>query len=484
MRVSEDVRDDLRRLALAMAKDAIEKVVELRDNGYEFRQRTSYPKFNEEGPQTYRTATWSSSTGSPTRYSAVFGKSRAWDTEIAYGELDGFEELLSLVRRSPALLQYLAPDRLSEDQREHILHFHVADLPIEMAERHIHTVGWELEESKLLDFYLELEHWWLSETLVADLLVPIVGISFAEDAIELGDGCSVTSLSEKENLARWPGQTGHDLESVLGMTTHALVVPSFTFANESALAWLRKPDPPKTVPQVDRFFEALAITTEAPSGYAHVVYRPVGWSLGYTADLPVFIGTPVFDRVSLRLDRQLREPGDQLDAGSVAQLVGAYDVLRSSSGSVPLAAHRLISADFRQSDADRIVDLCTGIEALAGGATPGETTYKISIRTAAVLAHRGSEFASEFVAAMKRVYGHRSAVVHGRSGSSPPKPVSIGGRTHTPDSVARFVLRQLLLDRLDSPSEPAEAIDERVIGPALDAWSAQRRLALRKEVGE
>jgi hypothetical protein len=71
----------------------------------------------------------------------------------------------------------------------------------------------------------------------------------------------------------------------------------------------------------------------------------------------------------------------------------------------------VLSAERRAAEADRVVDLCIGLEALLSD-PKGETTYKIAVRGSAFLAHTGVTNASEFYRALKRVYGFRSAIVH------------------------------------------------------------------------
>jgi len=470
MRIEEEARDELRRLAMIAAKDALARLRALHDADHRFADRTSYPQFDEghEG-LTYRTTTWSSGSEAPKRHISVFGRRPGYGTEILYEELDGYSGMLNLVLRHPALHDYLAPPHLGDDLRDHVLSVQVADLPLEMAERHIHSMGWELDERQLGKSYEQMEAWWLQESLPVELLIPILAIQFGQDVIKFSDGCRVEPLQEAEQLARWPGQRGHGLEKVLAMSTHVLVVPGLRFSNESALAWFVTPGAPDESPQTDRFFQALAAVTETPSGYAQVVYRPLGWSSGYTAALPPLLSGPVVERFSRRLDRTRSEPAQVLDTSDIDILRRAYNGLGNDTPT-RLAAFRLRSADLREGEADRILDLCIGIEALVAG-EPGDTTYKIAWRTAAVLAHRRVEAPSEFINAMKAIYGYRSALVHGRSRRK-VKPILVWGQEWPHEPVARFVLRQLVLARIDDPSLTTDKVD-RVLAEALESWAAR-----------
>lgn len=455
---------------MTAAVDVVHRLAALRDQGHRFPERTYFPRFQDEASTSYRRVTWSSSK-EPVKYTAVFGaKPGVYDTVGTYSDLAAYDELRRFVSEQPALREYLAPDRLGDDLREHVLSVNVADVPLEMAERHLHIQGWTVDEDALTRNYQELETWWLNEELPVELIVPIVAVDFAADSMRFGDGSRVDRLSEGEQLVRWPGQRlSNGLDRVLAMSTHALVVPDNAMGNIEALAWLRPADAEVHNVRVERFFQALAAVTGAPSGYLQVLFRPLGWSPGYLADLPVLIPGPVQERFSARLDRRLSEPAAVVDAAGASQLQRAYSGL-ADEVSAELAGMRLLSAERRQSETDRILDLCIGIEALISDSSPGDTTYKLAVRTAAVLAERGLAAPSEFIDIMKRVYAHRSALVHGKRNTGKTGRVKLGEQTFSVEAAARFILRELLLARLNAPDLTPDEIDGRIIGGALDRW--------------
>lgn len=87
------------------------------------------------------------------------------------------------------------------------------------------------------------------------------------------------------------------------------------------------------------------------------------------------------------------KPADALDASQIRQVQHNFAALVDSDTATRIAAQRLADADRRMNDADRMIDLCIGIESLISG-EPGDTTYKIKLRLAAVLASMGYQSAA------------------------------------------------------------------------------------------
>jgi hypothetical protein len=344
----------------------------------------------------------------------------------------------------------------------------VSDLPLEVVDRHINLVGWTLNLEAASAIYRELEAWWLEPTLQVELVVPILGVDFCQDDVSFNGGIRLVRLTPGEQLSRWPGKRLEGQESFVAMATHALVIPGWTMTNEDVLRWLAPSDPPEHVPEAERFLESLAIVCDQPSGYVQVLIRPLGWAPGYVADLPVLLtGGLVPDKRSSRL-KKAREPLATLRDSEIDELRNVF-AATSAADEVALAAARLLSAERRSDAADRIVDLCVGLEALLSD-SQGETTYKIAIRAAAMLARAGVAEPSSFIRPMKTVYAHRSAVVHGR-GSDKTSIVTISGKDVSTEGLARYVLRRLLSVRTSDPSLTPDAIDRTLLGEALDQFA-------------
>lgn len=472
LRLTSDQRQQLRTLTFDAVAECMGKLRHLYDSDHKF-DRHNYPIRDPQASGTYAKVAWSStSKDAPQSYRSAIGPSTSYRAVIPVSEVGGIRNLVSFVRGQEQLRNWIVPDGFGDDGwREHLLTVQVADLPLEIVERHIHSAGWEIVQEVLDQIFQELETWWLNRHLAVELLIPILGISFeTSDDVQFESGVRLVRLSAKEQLARWPGQFLGDQGDFVSMATHALVISNWTMTNDQALHWFRPTDPPENIPAVERFFEALAVVTSEPTGYVQTIARPRGWSPGYVADLPVLLTGPL---VSSRKSQRLKpapEPRVTFNAMETTFLQKTYAAL-GSHDAIALAASRLLSAERRADEADRIVDLCVGLEALLSD-SQGETTYKVALRATAMLAYQGITNPSRFFQAMKIVYAHRSAIVHGRR-SSKTATVTMDGEVLPTDLVAHLVLRRLLEARIDNPElNPAE-IDSKILMDALTHYSAK-----------
>jgi hypothetical protein len=470
VRVPEDRLDDLHDKALAVAGSVFDILLDLRSKETEFKKRHHYPSFDEESAGTYRSASWSDGKGSPVRYQSVFGDEGDYDTLIPYTSIPGAGDLVSFVDSLPALQEFLWPERLREGIfKETFLTIAALDLPLEIVQRHIHTIGWELDKDALEAYYIEMSAWWLHETLPVKLMIPILAVDFNTDAMVLDDGVELRRLTDAEQLARWPGARLDRHKGLVEMATHALFVSGWSLNCPDYPGSMFTSEPPESVVQAEQFFQALAAVTDAPSGYVQIVSVPEGWARGYTADLPPLEVTSLVDgRCSSRLEPS-DEPLDVIDGVRLAKLGDAY-LAQASLKQVRIAAERLLMAERRTTEADRIVDLCIGLEGLLGD-PKGETTYKIALRGSAFLAHTGITNASEFYRALKRIYGFRSAIVHGSADMS-KDTVTISGVVYRSEDIARMVLRRLLSARVSQPTLTPEQIDNTLLTLAIDGLAS------------
>ncbi|MFK5636181.1 hypothetical protein [Ornithinimicrobium sp. LYQ103] len=469
MRVPQDDLAELRDRVLAVATSAFDILVDLKAKGTEFKKRHNYPFFDEANAATYRAVTWSSGEKSPTHYKIVFGDEGGYDTLVPYTSIPGVEEYVSFVEALPDLRDFLWPARLRDVFKKTFLTIAAMDLPLEIIERHIHMRGWEIDPDALETYYSEMSAWWLCETLPVKLMVPVLGVAFETDSLEFGEGVELRRLTDAEQLARWPGARLNQHRGLVEMATHALLVSGWNLTVPDYPGSMAIGEPPENVAAVERFFAALAAVTDAPSGYIQILTVPDGWAPGYTADLPSLEVTSLInDRYSTRLE-PAGEPLDVIDSARLTELANSY-AAQASNKPAQLAAERLVSAERRASEADRIVDLCIGLEALLSD-PKGETTYKIAVRGSVLLAHCGIPNAFEFYRALKRIYGFRSAIVHGSSDSSKDS-VTICGVLYRSEDIARVVLRRLLRARVLEPALTPEQIDNTVLALAIDGLAA------------
>ena len=203
-------------------------------------------------------------------------------------------------------------------------------------------------------------------------------------------------------------------------------------------------------------------------------------------------GDPYFDELSEGEERavhdaaELHEHIDGLDEGRwleedlpvvTADALGeagrVFRALQVAPRRLTLAAERLSAAMLREREADRILDLCIGLEAVLGDPSPGETTYKLSLRAAAVLADAGHAIApADVFREVKAIYRFRSDIAHGRDPARRRTLRREDVDVATVDA-ARDYLRQTiaaLCDRAQLAEKP-ERLDQELILAAIRGLS-------------
>ncbi|WP_141002429.1 HEPN domain-containing protein [Pseudarthrobacter phenanthrenivorans] len=466
VRVDQESVERLKALALVVSRDAWRRIVEFRKNGHRFDTRST-PVFDGASTGTYRTIDFTSSTekGASERYAAIFGRKADYSTKVLYSELDGADEYEAFMDGWPRLVDFRSLDSS--------IRVDVFELPVKIAERVVHLSGGDaLDESLFESTCRELLYFWLHEELPVEMVLPILGVSFDDDALELSDGCRVERLSDGEQLARWPQQRRRELDDAALMATHALVVPGWTMTVDKWFIWMRVAEEPnEDVEQAKTFFQALAMITDAPSGYAQILTRPKGWANTYQGTLPPLRASDFTTQFSKRLARGGLEPAATLSSQDSDLLVACYSSLSGTAAPLAIAAHRLLRSEMRTDIefSDVILDLCIGIESLLSDG-PVDMTYKLGIRAAAVLGAQGWEQPSAYVEAVKKIYDRRSAVVHGRGKEGKSATIAAAGKEWNAEDLARRILRELMLARHHNPSLDAKAIDTQLVRPALDAF--------------
>jgi hypothetical protein len=134
-----------------------------------------------------------------------------------------------------------------------------------------------------------------------------------------------------------------------------------------------------------------------------------------------------------------RTPRTQISADALQRLVQAAVALSGAPESVRIASRRLRRIAFRESREDSVLDAAIGVEALLGGDRE-EITHRISQRAAVALADGFPP--STIYDLVKKFYGVRSAVVHGRL----PRKWACKLGDHEVDAIelGEFLLRELL----------------------------------------
>ncbi|WP_404948552.1 HEPN domain-containing protein [Streptomyces sp. ARC14] len=449
------IRDALEKMSRAVAED---KKVDSYDSYpvVEMKEGEAFPAFKTQ----YHVP----------NYRKLFGWGIGFQSRpFTYEGIEGFAELASYVKTQKDYAAFLGAGRTdSDDLLTEMAAFGVRNLIMEVAARHADIIGFEWDAEYALSRYLELEKWWREEKLPVDIFVPIMNISFEDDRLELNDSVSIERISDEQHQARVIALKPYERDAWLVRAyTHALVI-----RRSASIEWPfvmgREQWDEFPYEKIDRAVQAISILVPESTGYDQVCFMPDGWSHGYQRTLPAMTHAFSADRYDRQISRDKFSPTRILSSeqgGRVADLYGALEVAHPQ---VALAARRLQLAGLREDELDEIVDLCVGIEAILGGTTAGDTTYKLAIRGAAVL-KRAEFLKSELVAQLiKKVYAYRSNIVHGQVKYEKKRLVSLDGKSFLATDIAEILLREILGVMLREPDLISKIDNDRVIFELLD----------------
>lgn len=304
----------------------------------------------------------------------------------------------------------------------------VLKLLIERAiDRFIHVNGGtSFTPDKFLEVYLPLEAGLLMEELPIEIQVPILRLTAASDSYNFDSGISVVRMSEAIQLARaYRDYDTHEVdEYLLRQASHALVLRDHILPNtEYQRSFGGYTVSPDTADIIDAFFASLRIVAGLDSGYAQVLFVPLGWAHHYEGTLQPLEG------ITIRKYPPTLAPisafyGEQLPQLSDAQLASIGDLFANilniknstSDRRLQLAIKRLNSCYMREEQEDAILDATIGLEILLSDGDAQEVTHKLGLRVAALsslLPGCGLEPAEVFGDVKRHIYPYRSAVVHG-----------------------------------------------------------------------
>jgi Apea-like HEPN len=202
---------------------------------------------------------------------------------------------------------------------------------------------------------------------------------------------------------------------------------------------------------LERLLEVIAASVHCPFGVKHVLYRPRGWAESWVGDTPAGgTWTWTYERSANGLGRS--EVAPKSIHLTFADTERRLHALLNGRHELQVAARRLLLATCRQDPLDAVVDSCIGIEALVGDPSPNEVTHKLALRSAALLSAVDLADARVIFSTVKRLYGHRSKIVHGKLKPNDSNMIDVAGEQLAADSVANALLGLLLQAVLDNPT--------------------------------
>lgn len=318
--------------------------------------------------------------------------------------------------------------------------------------------------------YLEHERALLAPTLKADVVVPIALVRLElHEPFHLGDDVWIEPLDELTQRARAVQIHGNVNAYLVSAATHAVVLRGREFDNAQGPLVRRVllDANPVFEDEIDEVFQALEIAAERRLGYVQVALRPHDWAYSWIGDLPPIESTTTLTRLPPELaNHGWNKDAIRVGAEALADAPRIFSSLHSTHSRGKLAARRLFQSSLRQMDEDTLLDACIGIEALLGE-QHDELVHRMGLRASVALAGRMD--AALAYDLLRKVYGHRSKIVHGTESMNPV--INIRGDNWSAKSVAVLLLRLLLQSHLAAtpPWKPSDldaslfgAIDDRV----------------------
>lgn len=459
--------------------EARKRYIEYRETGKYMSKVHDLPKFGEFGTGFPHITTTNAFNSDVPDYKGALGVTAGEFTSVAFGEWESFKRLLELADNHEGLKRsfLIDPAKVEDEIGERFWQFEVARLPLAVFDRLMHVYGDEFSESNLKDVYCQLELGVLGEDLPIVLAVPILLTKFEPEIFAINANVAVMRMSKEQHLARvsrWSRLASSVNEVVAYAATHMLIFVNWTMPNLRG-----SPSPPYKqldwypVDEIDRFFDSLRVVTGIDTGYAEAFIIPERqtWAYDFRRDLPAVVEGASARRYPSNFDdfgwNKERDPLTEEQLVEVSEIYGGL----GGRDSIGLAARRLSAGMLRETEDDAVLDLLIGLEAVLSDHDKGELTYKLALRTAAVLGQLPAYNPSIIFGQVKRLYGYRSAVAHGRTKQVAKLRKIESGDEEIPaialaTELLREVIRQLVKrSDLSSPSD----IDSRLILQSLGA---------------
>lgn len=302
----------------------------------------------------------------------------------------------------------------------------------------------DVSEASLRTIYGQWERGHFEKEIIGDLLFPILLTHFdIDDRMEVGPGVSIERIPEELHRMRALSIGHSEVNPFLASAaTHALVLHDQRFDNsDGPLARRIKFDiqaPGREA--ADLFFQALTVASGHESGYAQVCLRPHGWATDWRLDLPPLELVSSLVAYPRAFNGGWNGDGVSVDAAALGTLPALLAGLQATTPRAKLAARRLRQSSMREHHDDIVIDACIGIEALVGE-EHDELVHRMGLRASVALSKVGWN-ANAAYDVLKKVYGHRSKIVHGTE----PKnaTITIADAKYQVAPTAVFLLRSLL----------------------------------------
>ncbi len=401
----------------------------------------------------------------------LFGHKRSVIDPFAYDDIPGMAELKEYVTTTQAIHERIRPhsatSNLSDEFADSMMDTTIVLLPSSIYDRAT-ALGLELSDPAVGDLYVQREKSWLAPLLEYQLVVPLLltDIEISDEGVQIDDVTRIERLTD-DDLRRISEVDRFTVMAPLADAAKWAVVvdmPPMENLGEGRILFAR--DAPVDTSGAEAVCDAIRIVSLARPGWARVFRRPRDWARHWEDNLPNL--NHVF--TARRYPSYFEQGGwlkshTGVTAEEAAQLPEIAAELKRASPQAKLASRRLSMALLRDTPDDQLIDACIGLEALLGQ-KGAEISYRVAVRACALLATKPNEPRNPELTfkLARKVYDRRSELVHG---STSGKHVNIqpygDDRIFSTHSVAVWLVREILLERLLRPDWSVEDLDVLVL---------------------
>lgn len=371
---------------------------------------------------------------------------------------DLYEKIIS---NEKLKLCFFGDDKTSE--------YTIKNIIIDIVTRYLYATNATQEIPSDIDELLEkiiLQKMWryIGDSLKIDICVPLCLITFEEDSIQLSETIEIVRIPEEIQKSRKQScqyETQNE-DSIASCATHMIVLHGYHFENNEFLSinYVTRNYNAYPLDEIDCILAIIRIVTGYTCGYEQLLTQPLGWLDSTFEDLQ-----PLYGAKSHFINpRETEKHWMQLNVSFVntsqikiiRDLYSSLNTIKNAEKNDKLlfSLKRLNRCMLRNDNDDMAIDATIGLESLLAGGTMGEITYTISNRIPIVFSiEQDTRYSpNECRNLMKKIYGYRSGVVHGRKLKDSEKYYEVQGKKTEIEQIAVDFLRQALLFILKNPA--------------------------------
>lgn len=475
------LRDGYTQLLLKAFKDGLEAVKSAKEQSTYIGKYHNFPNlsYKENGLPNFST----SFGGGPTDYRDCFNSFGGKPPLINGDNLESFKELVSFVRSHNSLktrfdleLNKNATNELNIEIDQIIVISGIKDC----IEKYIHNFNsFEFDEVKAKETISHTISYIFDEQLNIDICIPILFLNFQFDQFQLARNVYIERIPDSQHLARYNVKSYNTSthEQVISSATHALVLKDWLVPNPERIWGFDILTNSRAYPLdlINQFFGALRICLTVDTGYAQIYALAKGWHAHSKANLPHVQGVSIRSYPTKFEDYYWNiENVPTVNSDTANQIKELFNQIKSAKqNSINLSLKRLNSCLVRDEEEDAVLDATIALEALLSDNSTQEMTHKLAMRVGALsnLDCSHERTPQESFQDIKKIYGYRSAIVHGSKDLSKKRIIKIDEQKNTSAHLLAIDYLKMILKVLlkhEKYRQPETIDSELLLGEAMD----------------